>query len=154
MKKCLLLLLCSFWVLPAFASREDKIREYWKMQGVDVSEMISQTLLDPSTPMACTFVFTESGKATLKQEIKELSQPLEKELRSLLEVFTEEELDELIKWGNSDLGRKERSLQPKILPVIQSHMATIMPYILPKIDKFFPRRAEQEADMCLKAKGF
>ena len=160
MKKALLLIALVTLAMPAFASKEEKAAALMKAMNAEASLNVAydQALI----PLSCQFVLTPAEEATLKTELVNTMNAkafVDTLAQFWIQNYTEQELDEVLKFYQTSAGKKQIALMPEytkfMLDEQKKWSAEVMPKLVQlakQIEQKYPQRAGQEAAVCLKQK--
>ena len=160
MKKLLtsVLVLTLFFSLPALADKEAKVKELLKVQKYDklINSLINKLLF---VPVECTFIVPETAKSDLRKELlsvmnlKELTDPM---IQFTMDRYTEEELDEIIRFYKTKAGQKSIKMQEEGTIFMTQHLHKWEKQIMPEVEKLakkieqeYPKRSGNEVQACI-----
>ena len=144
--------------LPALADKETKAKELLKLQQFDeqINSVLKQQLF---VPIECSFVIPETAKDAVMKEVKEamdiraLTDPI---IQFAVDRYTEEDLDELIRFYKTPTGQKSIKIQAEQALFMPQQLQKWIVETLPKVQKVgekleqqYPQRSGNEAQACV-----
>ena len=160
MKKIILFLALAMFISPAHASKEEKANALMKAMNVEATLNVAydQALI----PLSCQFVMTPVDEAAFKTDfIKAVdAESFVKELSQFwLQNFTEQELDDMLKFYRTPTGKKSIALMPEYTKYMLTEQKKWGEKIMPKlielgqrISEKYQQRSGTEAAACIKQK--
>jgi len=161
MKKIILFLALAMFISPAHASKEEKAATLMKLMNVEASLNVAydQAII----PLACQFIMTPADETALKAEMMKAmdAESIVKILSQFwVQNYTEQELDEVLKFYQTSAGKKSIDLMPAYTKFMLAEQEKWMKQIMPKmidlgkrIEQKYQKRSGKEAMSCLKQKG-
>ena len=160
MKKIILFLALAMFISPAYASKEEKAASLMKLMNVEATLNVgyNQALI----PLSCQFIMTPTEEATLRTDfIKAVdAESFVKELSQFwLQNFTEQELDDMLKFYQTPAGKKSIALMPEYTKYMLTEQKKWGEKVMPKmielgnrISEKYQQRSSAEAAACIKQK--
>ena len=160
MKKIILLLAVALLAFPAYASKEEKVAALMKLMNADATLNVAYD--QALGPLSCYFVLTPAEEATVKADlIRTLDgESFVKTLAGFwIQNYTEQELDEILKFYQTSAGKKQITLMPEYTKFMLDEQRKWSSAVMPKmvdlakrIEQKYPQRSGAEADACIKQK--
>lgn len=144
--------------LPALADKETKAKELLKLQQFNeqINSVLKQQLF---IPVECSFIIPETEKDSIRKEvrdamdIKALTDPI---IQFTMDRYTEEDLDELIRFYKTPTGQKSIKIQTEQALFMPQQLQKWMVQTLPKVQKVaekleqqYPQRSGNEVQACI-----
>ena len=113
-------------------------------------------------PLSCQFILTPAEEANIKAELVNTinAKAFVNTLAQFwIQNYTEQELDEILKFYQTSAGKKQITLMPEYTKFMLNEQKKWSAEVMPKMVQFakqieqkYPQRAGQEAAVCLKQK--
>lgn len=162
MKKLYIAILLMLFAIPAQASYDDKIQQLMNIMNLDEQEkyMNDQVI----TPVLCTFDMPATEETNVKNRIFKVLNFKNKIIEMVKPIweenFTEAEVDEILAFYQTEVGKKTISLMPKLSQQITVEVMKYQQEIMPQLEDIvaelmenYNRRSDAEARLCLQRKS-
>ena len=141
-------------------TKQEKAEELLAL--MNTRAIFDTTYTQSMMPLSCTLIMTPADEENLKKEFMEIADldALVKKLSQFwIQNYTEQELDQLIAFYKTDLGKKSISLLPQYTQVtiaeLQKWGQEKGPQFMElgkKLAQKYPKRSGQEIEACIKSK--
>lgn len=142
------------------ATKQEKAEELLALMNTNA--IFDTTYAQSMIPVSCTLIMTPADEENLKKEFMEIADldALVKKLSQFwIQNYTEQELDQLIAFYKTDLGKKSIALLPQYTQVtiteLQKWSREKEPQFIElgkRLSQKYPKRAGYEVEACIKSK--
>ena len=162
MKKFLVALLFSTVITtPAYATKKEKALELLQLNNANfqqIDRMYDQAMI----PISCSFVLSSDEEQQVKDKfskIMNLQTFIDNMAQFWVQNYTEQELDEILKFYKTETGKKTVALMPKYTQLFMQEHQKLMNNIAPKLKDFgdelttkYQKRSDTEIEACVHSK--
>ena len=155
MKKIAVLFLLMGLALPAYASKQEKAEEL--MRITNSTQTMGVALESFIDIFRCPYVLSQKDEEEIKKDLIEALgiNELQKSLVSFwVDHYTEEELDEVLKFHKTGAGKKMMELMPEYMSFVMEKSHNLdtskVSNVMESFSKKLPQRPKEEAEACLK----
>lgn len=158
-KQIYMAVLLMLFAIPAQASYDEKIQELMTIMNLDEQEryMNEQVI----TPVLCSFDMPQAEADNVKGRISKILNFKNKIVEMVKPVwvnnFTEEEIDEILAFYKTDVGKKTVALMPKLSQYISVEVMKYQQEITPQLNEIaseliskYDRRSDAEVQLCMR----
>ncbi|MBO5997437.1 MAG: DUF2059 domain-containing protein [Alphaproteobacteria bacterium] len=162
MKKIIIACLIATLAFPAYAGKDEKVKELVALFQLDaIGSEVDRQIMDP---IDCSFVMTEAEKTIVTRQVKNILDVNDTVIRVAKDFygknFTEAEIDEILAFYKTPVGKKTITLLPKVSQTINETMISYMKKVSPQMEtlvqdlkKKYKTRSQVEMQACMTRKA-
>jgi len=156
-----IIFMCVLFALPAYADKDEKIQELIRIMNLSEQEVYLDAQI--VTPIACSFDLSATEETSVRNSIIEAldytNQVTEMVKPFWEENFSEQELEDLLNFYRTGVGKKTLDLMPQMTQYVAEKVAEYQEGLRPKITKIVSdlmvehsRRSDVEREFCIRKK--